>query len=103
MSQRTARRIIAAGILAAALLVVGPAEAAGRGDWQYTSPGLFERAWTWVLGFFGETEPSGGMHVYQQDGICIDPNGVPCQTVHATTCSPGSIQGEDGICIDPNG
>lgn len=104
MSQRMARRIIAAGILAAALLVVGPAEATGWGDWRDTSPGIFEKAWSWVLGLFQGSDPDGGTHVYQQDGICIDPNGVPCQTVTSTpTCGPGSELGDDGICIDPNG
>jgi hypothetical protein len=108
MSQRMARRIIAAGILAAALLVVGSAEAAGKGDWRDSSPGLFEKAWSWVLGFFTGVDPSGEPHVYQQDGICIDPNGAPslCSAAAVTsapTCSPGSVQGDDGICIDPNG
>ena len=92
MSQRMARRIIAAGILAATLLVVGSAEAAGRGDWRDSSPGIFEKAWSWVLGWWDGVElipprvssrgprRQGVTGVYQNDGGCIDPNGttVPC-------------------------
>lgn len=92
MYQRMARRIIAAGILAAALLVVGPAEATGWSDWRETSPGIFEKAWSWVLGWWDHVDlarnrvsskaprRNGVTGVYQYDGGCIDPNGlvVPC-------------------------
>ena len=92
MSQIMARRIIAAGILAAALLVVGPAEATGWSDWRDTSPGIFEKAWSWVLGWWDGVNivpprvshrvprRNGVTGVYQHDGGCIDPNGtsVPC-------------------------
>lgn len=76
MRQRTVRRVLAAGALAACLAVAAPVEA-GQGP-PGSSPALLERVWSWLepLRLLLSTL-SGEGGVQRKEGLGVDPDGAP--------------------------
>lgn len=92
MSQTTARRVFAAGLLLIILFAAHPAEAAGPGG---DFSGLLDRAWRWLASVWSDTPaaasaPRGIGLVYDADGGHIDPNGTGTPTSGSNpTAQPG--------------
>lgn len=109
---RIVRRVFVGGALIAALAVVSPAEAAGRGRWAGNAPGLLEQAWHWVVNllggappeprqdkFGGGIDPNGGSGSKRGGGI--DPDGSP--TSPEGSAASSCAECERGMGIDPDG
>ena len=98
MNRRKLSHVIAAGILAALLVLPGPALARST---HHRGPVDF---WSWLAGFWsqGVSSLGSGSGLGQKAGLGIDPNGggstgssAPAGTTSGAT-SPGE-QGGDGI------
>lgn len=102
MTRRKLSHVIAAGILAALVLLPGPASAAPL------HPRGSVDLWSWLAGFWSRGISSLGSRsgVGQKQGLGIDPNGGTSGGTGSSTggtTSGATIQGEQGHGIDPNG
>lgn len=105
MNQRTIRRAITAGVLAAVLALPGPVHAAGPGNsgsanlWDWLSS-LWERGIfvLWPLSAASGSAGPGG------SGPGADPNGGTAQGEQGPEADPNSVNsGDQGPGADPNG
>lgn len=93
MSQRSVRRLTAALLLVAGLILGQAAPAAAASPtFQYEVTSLWTLAWQWLSGWFGD---DGVMAVWGQAGGAIDPNGG------GVTGTSG--EGDGTPVVDPNG
>lgn len=104
MNRRKLSHVVAAGILAALLMLPGPVMA------QPTHHRVPVDLWSWLAGLWGR-EVSGlgaGGVQGQKAGLGIDPNGGtptgPSKATGPSTPPSGdTLQGDQGLGIDPNG
>lgn len=106
MNRRKLSHVIAAGILAALLVLPGPAAAQST---HHRGPVDF---WSWLAGFWSWGSLSGGSSAgsVRKAGLGIDPNGAPTgsggstgQSTPTGGTTSGATVGDVDPGIDPNG
>lgn len=101
MNQRTIRRAITAGVLAAVLALPGPVHAANPGHggsanlWDWLSS-LWERG---ISALWPLSAASGS----SETGSGANPDGGSAQGTDGVDPSGGTTQGDAGAGVDPNG
>ena len=108
MTRRSVRKVACAGVLAAALCVASPVQAADWGSFVVET-GFISRTWSWIAGFWepGGSTPARGRKGGGQEktGAGVDPNGETTSSTTSIPSTPPPCQTdcERGSGIDPNG